>query len=224
MLASPSTNYSNLHWYELIEFQICIFSYCDYKFSEGFWRYSKDVPSYLKIQPSDLVLTCLNNFEASKNVGKTGIVQVGSGEFSVISHTDSATRYRVSFRNDENMSYCICSSWKKSYYPCKHFFAAFMKFPNWSWDALSPLYVNSPYLQLDIYQREKNVLLLKIYHMIHPMLKILKKTGIILMKHCKEKKSKRVEKKTEVIIWLVCHQQSLGSYHYHHNVVACSTR
>ena len=62
-------------------------------------------------------LTCVNRFEAAKNVDKTGIVKVGSGEFSVISHTDNAIRYRVSFVNDENMPYCTCSSWKKSYYP-----------------------------------------------------------------------------------------------------------
>ena len=48
------------------------------------------------------------------------------------------------------MPYCTCSSWKKSYYPCKHFFAVFLKFPNHSWDVLSPLYVNSLFLQLDI--------------------------------------------------------------------------
>ena len=60
----------------------------------------------------------------------------------------------MSFGNDENMPYRTCCSWKKSYYPCKHFFAVFLKFPNWSWDALSSLYVNSPYLQPDIYSKE----------------------------------------------------------------------
>ena len=86
---------------------------------------------------------------------KTGIVQIESGEFSVISHTDNAIRYRVSLGNDENMPYCTCSSWKKSYYPCNHFSAVFLKFPNRSWDTLSPLYVNSPFLQLDIYSKKK---------------------------------------------------------------------
>ena len=107
---------------------------------------------------------------------KTGIVQVESEEFSVISHTDNAIRYRVECGNDENMPHCTCSSWKKSYYLCKHFFAVFLKFPNWSWDALSTLYVNSPFLQLDI-QKKNNVLLLKIYPINHPILKILKKNG-----------------------------------------------
>lgn len=36
----------------------------------------------------------------------TSIVQIGSGEFSVISHTNNPTRYRVSFWNEKNMPYC----------------------------------------------------------------------------------------------------------------------
>ena len=93
----------------------------------------------------------------TQDVYKTGITQIGSGEFSVISHIDNAMRYRISFRNDQNMPYCTCSSLKKSDYPLKHFFTVFLKFPNWSRDALSPLYVNSPFLQLDIYSKGKRM-------------------------------------------------------------------
>ena len=50
------------------------------------------------------------------------------------------------------------------------------------------------------------------------------KEGITLIKHCKEKKTKRVEKKKVVIIWLICRQESLGTNHYHHSVVACCMR
>ena len=53
------------------------------------------------------------------------------------------------------MPYCTCSSWKKSNYPCKHFFAVFFKFSNWSWDALSSWYVNFSFLQLNIYSKKK---------------------------------------------------------------------
>ena len=48
-----------------------------------------------------MVLTCLNGFEGAKNVNKTGLVQAGSGDFSVISRTENATSYRVSFGTDE---------------------------------------------------------------------------------------------------------------------------
>ena len=104
-----------------------LFSYCDYnyKYSEGFQRYSKHLLFYLKNRPRDLVLTCLNKFEAAKNVDKTGIVHVGSETFSVISHTDNATRYRVSFGNEENMPYCTCSSRKKTYLPVQIFFSLY---------------------------------------------------------------------------------------------------
>ena len=79
------------------------FSYCGYNYKniEGFQRYSKHVPSYLINQSRDLVLTCLNRFEGARNVDKTGVVQVGSGDFSVISGTENATSYRVSFGTDK---------------------------------------------------------------------------------------------------------------------------
>ena len=108
-----------------------LFSYWDYnyKYSEGFRRYSNFVPSYQKNQPCNLVLTCLNRFEAAKNVDKTGIVQVRSGEFLVISYNDNAIRYMEISGNEKNMPCCTCSSWKKT---CKHIFAVFLKFQKWS--------------------------------------------------------------------------------------------
>ena len=47
------------------------------------------------------------------------------------------------------MPYCTCCDWKSSAYLCKHFFAIFRKFTAWQWNALSPLYRNSPFLTLD---------------------------------------------------------------------------
>ena len=47
------------------------------------------------------------------------------------------------------MPSCLCYTWEKSAYPCKHFFAVFQKFAAWNWDALSGLYRNSLYLNLD---------------------------------------------------------------------------
>ena len=98
-----------------------------------------------------MVLTCLNRFETVTNVDKTGTVQVGSPRIYAISHTDNATHYRVS-ENDENMPYAHVLHENSHITRANIFFAVFL---NWSWEALSPLYLNSPNLELDIYSKEK---------------------------------------------------------------------
>ena len=97
-----------------------------------------------------------------KNIYKTGIVQVGSREFSVISHSD-------------NVSICPIAHFLHG----KSHITRVSVFPLYFWSfktgletQLPPLYVNSPYLQFDLYSKVKNVLLLKIYHMSHQMVKI----------------------------------------------------
>lgn len=158
-----------------------------------------------------------------KNVDKANIVQVGSRELSVIIHSYNATCYMVSSGNDKNMSYCTCSSWNKSYYPCKNFSLDF-----WSFQIdLETHYLRCmlifPISNLTFIEREKCSADGDLSH--EPSNgKNTEKEGITLIKHCKEKKTKRVEKKKVVIIWLICRQESLGTYHYHHSVVACCMR
>ena len=86
----------------------------------------------------------------ASSVDKTGIVQTGCGLFSVPSGTVKEKRHQVDFGDETKMPSCSCGDWIKSYYLCKHFFAIFEKFPVYSWNALSPLYRNSPYFSLDI--------------------------------------------------------------------------
>ena len=50
----------------------------------------------------------------------------------------------LDFGNNYKMSSCSCYTWKKSAYPCKHFFCSFSESC-----CLSGLYRNSPYLNLD---------------------------------------------------------------------------
>ena len=47
------------------------------------------------------------------------------------------------------MPKCSCYDWCKTGYLCKYFLAVFEKFPSWSFNALSPIYINSPFLNLD---------------------------------------------------------------------------
>ena len=57
--------------------------------------------------------------------------------------------YKAYFGNEHEMPKCSCYHWCKTGYLCKHFFAVFEKFPSWSFNALSPIYIISPFLNLD---------------------------------------------------------------------------
>ena len=57
--------------------------------------------------------------------------------------------YEVHFGNENEMPKCGCLDWIKSEYLCKHFFAKFEKYSSWPFNTLSPLYRNSPFLNLD---------------------------------------------------------------------------
>ena len=46
------------------------------------------------------------------------------------------------------MPKCSCYDWCKTGNFCKHFFAVFKKFPSWSFNVLSPIYIKSPFLNL----------------------------------------------------------------------------
>ena len=56
---------------------------------------------------------------------------------------------KVYFGNEHEMPKCSCYHWCRTVYLCKHFFAAFEKFSSWSFNALSSIYINSPFLNLD---------------------------------------------------------------------------
>ena len=48
------------------------------------------------------------------------------------------------------MPKCSCIDWSRTGYPCKYFFAIFNKYPAWSWNDLSKLYTENPFLNLDL--------------------------------------------------------------------------
>ena len=84
----------------------------------------------------------------------TEIVMTDHGLFSTLSHKCGyKEKHMTNVGDEDNMPYCTCWDWKSSAYPCKHFFAIFRKFPAWQWNALSPLYRNSPFLTLDKMER-----------------------------------------------------------------------
>ena len=99
-----------------------------------------------------MVRHCLDRIIKAKNADKTGITQVPASEgiFKCRSFTEGVKDvYKLDFGDAVRMPSCTCEDWRKSAYPCKHFFAVFMKYPEWGWNRLSPSYRTSPFLTLD---------------------------------------------------------------------------
>ena len=132
----------------------CLFTYRYYeknlKYNAKYRRYAEDIPDFLVNRPRSVVKHCKEKIVAAQDINPDTIKIIGHGEFSVKgSDTFSQEHYKVFFGDDNRMPHCSCYGWKMSAYPCKHFFAIFAKYPAWSWDALSSLYRNSPFMILD---------------------------------------------------------------------------
>ena len=112
-------------------------------------RYGRWVPAYLYNRPHSLVKHCLIKKDIAENMDLSGVIMIKHSVFAVSSCTKTAIKYFVSFGDDITMPKCTCVDWMSTAYPCKHFFLVFRKYPAWSWSALSSLYLNSPYLNLD---------------------------------------------------------------------------
>ena len=112
--------------------------------------YNKVIPSYLHDRPREFVLHCLERREIALGSDLSGITCQGKGLFSVMSLTNNLSEcYEVYFGNGNEMPKCSCYDSGKTGYLCKHFFAVFEKFPSWSFYALSSIYIDSPFLNLD---------------------------------------------------------------------------
>ena len=57
--------------------------------------------------------------------------------------------YSVQFGDLSTMPSCSCFDWQKHHWPCKHFLAIYQHFPEWGWEAMSPIYKDSPYFKID---------------------------------------------------------------------------
>ena len=82
------------------------------------------------------------------------IIQVGMNHFSVCKERDSKY-YIVNLGTDSVLPSCECFDWKRFMLPCKHMLAVF-GCRDVSWESLSSLYRNSPYLSLETYLIDGN--------------------------------------------------------------------
>ena len=131
-------------------FYFISYTEANFKMDSRYRHYSKNIPDYLVDRPRELVKHCLKKIMLAHSCDKSGISLIDHGKFLVNTFSgDKREYYTVNFGDETAMPNCTCPSWNESYFPCKHFFAIFQKYPTWQWNSLSPLYRNSPFLNLD---------------------------------------------------------------------------
>ena len=79
-------------------------------------------------------------------------VNFSKGEFHVKFTTNSTQKHLVNLTTPS----CSCADWRKTQYPCKHFFTVFNTFPEWDFNSLPEHYRNSVFITLDTEHLEIN--------------------------------------------------------------------
>ena len=115
--------------------------------SGSYREFKRDIPDYLHNRPSHLVKHCLrNNFGAAEFAEHdVKCVNLEKGEFLVKSSSNSTKLFAVKLLEPS----CKCESWRKTHFPCKHLFAVFNFFDEWSFNSLPHSYKNSVFITLD---------------------------------------------------------------------------
>ena len=116
-------------------------------YSSSYRRYNRNVPVYLRDRPPQFVKHCLKSRYAAAEYQCSDISTVNfqKGEFNVRSKTNPKEKHLVNLTTPE----CSCQAWKKTQYPCKHFFAIFSANVEWNFNSLPDKYKNSVFITLD---------------------------------------------------------------------------
>ena len=115
----------------------------NYKLSEEYRNYSKDIPDYLKGRPKSVIFHCLERKAKCHKFTKDDIKEVMDGMFEILKSDGS--KHLVNF----NVPECTCKDWTRHHIPCKHFFAVFEQCPGWDWFKLPLEFQGSCYLSAD---------------------------------------------------------------------------
>ena len=117
------------------------------KSSSAYGRFSHTVPDYLHNRPPRFVKHCLSSRFAAAEYQATDVSPVNfwKGEFHVKFSSKSNQNHLVNFSTPS----CSCADWRKTQYPCKHFFAVFATYEEWDFNSLPVNYRNSVFITLD---------------------------------------------------------------------------
>nr|XP_047131654.1 uncharacterized protein LOC124810593 isoform X2 [Hydra vulgaris]XP_047142244.1 uncharacterized protein LOC124816635 [Hydra vulgaris] len=131
-------------------------NYCDdnRRAHASYKKYHDEIPAYLINRPPSLVKHCMKLIDKLQGVDLRGISAMTDKLYNVASfNSNSREIYQCYLGDSEHLPTCSCPNWFRSLYPCKHFFAIFIK-DNLTWSAFGTSYANSPYFMLDLLSDE----------------------------------------------------------------------
>ncbi|XP_065665969.1 uncharacterized protein LOC136087358 isoform X2 [Hydra vulgaris] len=131
-------------------------NYCDEnrRAHSSYRKYHDQIPAYLINRPPSLVKHCMKLIDKLQGVDLRGVTAVTDKLYNVASFNSNIREiYQCYLGDSEHLPTCSCPNWFRSSYPCKHFFAIFIK-ENLTWSAFGTSYANSPYFKLDLFSQE----------------------------------------------------------------------
>lgn len=119
----------------------------NFKQSSAYRRYNNSIPRYLHNRPSHFIKHCTKSAFAAGEFreGDVECIDNTKGHFCVGSSSDKKKKYEI----DLNIPKCSCEAWRKTHFPCKHFYAIFNTFDEWNFTRLPENYKNSVFITLD---------------------------------------------------------------------------
>lgn len=110
-----------------------------------------DIPCFLQDRPESVQSLCLLNIQRGTSIPASYITQQdlpSSGKFK-LKKTSSGSEGDDQWEVDICNGTCTCPSFISAHVPCKHMFAIFHHYTQWSWDSLPKELTESVHMTLD---------------------------------------------------------------------------
>lgn len=120
----------------------------NYQYTNQYRKYNDCVPAFLQNKPRSVVKHCLVRYASAGEYSSDDLKNIGENMYEVKSQSSDTGVYKVHLGTDETATRCSCQDFLSSFLPCKHILAV-IRFTHHTWESLSPLYRQSPYLNLD---------------------------------------------------------------------------
>ena len=119
----------------------------NFKRSRSYRAYNDDIPESLRNRQSHFIKNCMKSRFAAGEFRQSDIhcIDLDKGTFTVRSSRDSMVIYSVQLQTPS----CTCEAWRKTNFPCKHFYAVFNIFDEWKFCRLPDSYRNNVFITLD---------------------------------------------------------------------------